>query len=75
SSSSSRLAVDFGKEGVFLNPDSVGVGNLGVGVGSGDSQESDEVGCGVSGCLLEKSEVQPAKLSNSATAVTVLKHR
>lgn len=75
SSNSSRLAVDCGKEGAFLNPGSVGVGNLGVGGSSGDSQESDEVGCGVSGCPLEEPEVQPTKLSKSATAVTALKHR
>jgi hypothetical protein len=75
SSSSSRLAVDGGKDGAFFNADSLGVGNVGLGGGSGDSHESDEVGCGVSGCFVEESDVHPAKLTKSATAVTALKHR
>lgn len=75
SSSSFRFAVDGGKDGTFFNPDSVGVGNLGVAGGSGDSHKSDEVGCGVSGCPFEELKVQPATLNKSATAVTALKHR
>ncbi len=75
SSKSFRFAVDAGKDGTLFNPDSVGVGNLGFGGGSGDSHESDEVGCGVSGCPFEELNVQPAKLNKSATAVTDLKHR
>ncbi len=75
SSSSFRLAVDEGKDGALLNPGSFGVGNVGDGGGSGDSHESDEVGCGVSGCSVEELKVHPARLNKSATPVTALKHR
>jgi hypothetical protein len=62
SSSSSRFAVDSGKDGELID------GDAGV---SGCPDDEDS---GVLGCSVEDIEIQPARLNKIATAATVLRH-
>jgi hypothetical protein len=62
SSSSSRFAVDSGKDGELID------GDVGV---SGCPDDEDS---GILGCSVEEMEIQPARLNKIATAATVLRH-